>query len=83
MTDWITCIGIKELLLERMEKVCGDIVEKDETFRYKIVQSKFPKYDRVVLIFSPTESQAHRRGVWFVKKAFKDEHLLYWVKKGK
>jgi hypothetical protein len=75
-----TNIGFNKKLKEKIEKVCMDTFEKDPTFRYRIFQSYFPKYDYVLTFYSNNRDQAHKRGIWFCKKIFKDEKLQYWVK---
>ncbi|MEM1577926.1 MAG: hypothetical protein QXM27_02880 [Candidatus Pacearchaeota archaeon] len=76
-----TNIGFKEKDKERIEKVCKDTFEKDPSFKYRIFQSFFPKYDYILTVYSPTKDQAFKRGDWLVKKALKDLNLLFWVKK--
>jgi hypothetical protein len=77
---YTTCIGFNKKDLEKIEKICRDIFEKDPTFKYRIYQSFFKKYDFILTFFSTSRNQAHKRGTWFVKKAG-IEGLLYWVKK--
>lgn len=63
-----------------MIKVCRDTHNMDETFIYKIVDSWFDKYDYILIIYSKDKDTAYRRGMWLVKKVFKDQNLLFWVK---
>jgi hypothetical protein len=78
VAEWITCIGLSEGQRDRLEKVCKDIHARDPSFRFDLRPSAFPKYAWVVLIYSKTESQAHRRGLWIRAKV--DPSVLYWVK---
>jgi hypothetical protein len=75
-----TYIEFPEDLLEHVESVCSTTVEQDETFRYRIVPSKFKQYHYVLVMYSKDKDQAHKRGMWFVKKIFAGKELLYWVK---
>lgn len=79
LMSYKTCIGIstqKDYI--KLAEVCHDIAVKDDTFKYKIVKSLFPKYKFVLIIRSKTKDQAHKRGVWFRAKV--DNSILYWVK---
>lgn len=78
-----TVIGFKKMLLDEVLKICRDTYNIDDTFRYKIVESWFPKYDYILIIYSKDRDQAFKRGIWIVKKALKDHGLLFWVKEKK
>lgn len=78
-TVWLTCIGINgEKSKEDLKQVCLDISEKDSSFKWKLYQDYGKKYDYLLVIFSGSKNEAHRRGVWFHHKV--DKKLLYWVK---
>ena len=82
---WITCIGFSEEIKGNFEDICEDIAERDKSFKYRIYESYFPRYDFVLVIFSESKDQAMQRGEWF-KRVFKRElgvDLLYWVKEKK
>jgi hypothetical protein len=53
---------------------------RDPSFRFDLKPSAFKKYECLILIYSKTESQAHRRGIWL--RANVDPSILYWVKEG-
>jgi len=81
---WICSIGFNgEALREKIKKICSDTNVKDETFRYKIYQSYFPKYEYLLVIFgNRNKDQSMQRGAWF-KKILKKEFnvdILYYVK---
>lgn len=80
---WTTCIKFEgEELKEKIEKVCEDIYLKDESFKYRIFPDYQTKSGYQLVIFSPNMDIAHKRGLLFVKKYFKEvEGLGYWVRK--
>jgi len=75
-----TYMGFNEDLKARIEEVCRSTEEQDETFKYRIMPSRFKKYDYVLCIHSKDKDQAYRRGTWLVKKALAELNLLYWVR---
>lgn len=85
--DQCACIGFKGEMLEKIAKVCSDIAKKDSTFKYRILNSKFPQYDFLLVVFTGPGKEganlAHKRATWLVKKAFPEFSLCYWVKYAK
>lgn len=77
--DQCCCIGFHAEHLSRIAKVCKNIAEKDPTFKFRIYNSKFKQYDFLLIVFSETVDQSHKRGVWLVKKAFPEFNLCYWI----
>lgn len=74
--DQCCCIGFKAERLRAISKICQDIAKRDQTFRYKIYNSKFPIYDFILILFCGPGKEgadlAHRRGTWLLTKAFVD-----------
>lgn len=85
--DQCAIIGFKGEMLEKIAKVCSDIAKKDSTFKYRILNSKFPQYDFLLVLFTGPGKEgadlAHKRATWLVKKAFREYNLCYWVKYAK
>jgi len=85
--DQCACIGFLGEHLEKISKVCADIAKKDSTFRYAILNSKFPQYTFILVIFTGPGKEgadlAHKRATWLVKKAFPEFSLCYWIKYAK
>lgn len=82
---WITCFALSREQGEVAKKTCGDIAEKDSSFRWRLHKSFYPNHDCVLVIYSPDKDTAHKRGTWFNKKVPSFKGVLYWVKeiKGK
>jgi|Deesub1362A_J573_1020465.scaffolds.fasta_scaffold00652_43 hypothetical protein len=73
-----TCIGILEEDYESASLKLMEIAEKDDTFRYKIYESKYiNEFDYIVVVYSNDVDTAHKRGLWLVNKANIGER--YWV----
>ena len=72
--------------LARIKKVCKDTFDKDATFIFKILSSKF-KRDKILIVSSETKDITHRRLTWLVKKVLKGEDegkdFYYWIKEVK
>lgn len=73
-------IVFKEEDKEKIIKLCKSASEKDKTFNYKIKPCYFKNCDYILEIFShlQTIDQAHKRGMYFIKKNKVGEY--YWVK---
>lgn len=73
-----TCIGIKRDDYETTLLKLMAIAEKDDTFRYNIVDSYIDEFDYIVIVYSNDRDTAHKRGLWLVDKAHIGER--YWIK---
>jgi len=62
-----------------IESVMYEISSKDDTFRYKIVKSKYEEGKYVLIVYCSDKDEAHRRGMWIRDKVFSNDRL-YWVK---
>jgi len=62
-----------------IEAVMYDISSKDDTFRYRIVKSKYEPGKYVLIVYCSSRDEAYRRGAWIRDKVFKNDRL-YWVK---
>jgi len=73
-------IVFKEEDKEKIIRLCKSASEKDKTFNYKIKPCPFKDYDYILEIFShlQTIDQAHKRGMYFVKKNKIEGY--YWVR---
>ena len=81
-----TMIGIPDKNEEyKVEIVCRDVAEKDDTFEFKIVSPGTPdlrkKFSAVLIIYSPDKKTANSRGGWFIHKV-RDAKVAdyFWVK---
>ncbi len=81
---YATNMGFKgEDLKEKISKIVSDISQKDQSFRYRIMNCPTPAFDYILSIFSPDKNQAHKRGTLFTKKYLKEFNLYYWIKEMK
>lgn len=79
---FVTCVGLKNEQVEKVEEVCGGIFLKDKSFLWAINKSQFEKYDHLLRVRSETKEKAHKRGLLLVRNYLKDLNLIYWVKGG-
>lgn len=81
---FVTCIGFNgDDLYAKIKKIAEDTSEKDKSFKWRLFESFFPKYDYLFTIISKNKDQAYQRGEWMkrvVKKEF-DIDIYYWIKK--
>lgn len=80
--NWKTNIGILNVNeVPKIKDVCDRIKEQDGTFDYEIKKTHIFKFVELLVLYSDTESMAHNRGLWFVKK-MRDARVAdyYWVK---
>jgi hypothetical protein len=87
---WKTMVKVPEEIVSNAEKLATNLRKIDRTFYWKIIRSY--KKDvrqqkcRLLVIYSPSNDQAFRRGTYFLHKLElnKFERLIkgyYWVKK--
>ena len=82
-----TCFAFPSEIIYKVQKVLSDIGIKDESFIWRITESKSQRqrvkkypFEYIAVIESETKDKAHKRGLWLTKKALRDYGLLYWVK---
>jgi hypothetical protein len=76
---WLTIIGFKEWQRDRIFEVCQKIGEKDATFKWGTYPPRGPDYDGALVVFSPRQDTAHRRGLLLCRRYLDDLGLLYFV----
>ena len=54
-------------------RICEAIAKRDETFKFKV-------HEQRITVFSATHDQAHKRGMWLVRKT--GVNASYMVPKG-
>lgn len=63
--------------------MCKAISDRDPTFRFVLreMRPKYrDKYENMVVVFSDSLDQAHRRGTIITKRYLEDLKLMYWVR---
>jgi hypothetical protein len=80
--QWVGCIGFNgDNLRQAIEKVCTDITEKDQTFKYKVYSSFYPEHEWVLVLFDTDKDQLWKRLTWLKNKTvLKDQNTPLWVK---
>jgi len=77
---WVLFVNFRGVDVEKIREICEDIALKDEKFRYRISESTMPDYEYCIKIICESKDEAHKKGMWFVKKVFKENEALYFVK---
>ena len=78
-----TIIKFPSEYASEVERICKSISLKDESFKYKIVDSWYQPNTKVLIIYSKDKDKAFRRGEWMKHVLEKEYQLktLYMVKK--
>jgi len=75
--QFVGCIAFKtDEIREPLEKVCGDIAERDSTFSWKLYPCWFPEFDWILAVFADDKQKAWKRITWLKNRARKDDKLL-------
>jgi len=75
--QYIGCIAFKtDEIREALEKVCGDIAERDKTFSWKMYPAWWPGWDWILATFSDDKDKAWKRITWLKNRAEKDGKLI-------
>ena len=76
MNRFVTIIDFRKEDLETVKKVCEEIGERDESFKFEIEELE----DSYRLkIFSEDGDSAYKRGMWFVNKVECLKGIAFWV----
>ena len=79
-----TCIPIKSKDKNRMITLLSEIEleaeKKGEKFDWYITVCDIKGYDNTIVIISESLNQAHKRGMWLIRKIPELRKSYYWVK---
>lgn len=81
--QYVGCIAFNgDDLREKLEKICGDIVAKDASFKWRMYPCWWPTHDWILGIFTGDKNLAWRRITWLKNKTDlkKHEDVVLWVK---
>jgi len=80
--QFVGCIAFNgDSLREHLEKVCGDIVAKDMTFKWRLYPCFFPEFTWMLVVFTDDKDKAWKRITWLKNKTtLKDADTRLWVK---
>jgi len=80
--QFIGCIAFNgDPLRLRLEKVCGDIAQKDGTFKWRIYPCFFPEFDWMLVLFTNDKDVAWKRITWLKNRTdLKTADTRLWVK---
>jgi len=68
--QWVGCIAFKgDAKREALEEICGKIMQKDQTFKWRIYPCWFPEFDWILAVFTDDKNKAWKRLVWLKNKA--------------
>jgi hypothetical protein len=76
--QYVGCIAFKtDEIRESVEKVCGDIAERDSTFSWKMYPLWWPGWNWILAIFTDDKDKAWKRITWLKNRACsKDGKLI-------
>jgi hypothetical protein len=76
--QYVGCIAFKtDEIREALEKVCGDIAERDSTFSWKMYPLWWPGWNWILAIFTDDKDKAWKRITWLKNRArSKDGKLI-------
>lgn len=75
--QYVGCIAFKgDDRREQLEKICGDIMQRDPTFKWRIYPCWFPEFDWILGVFSDDKAQAWKRITWLKNRAKVDNKLI-------
>lgn len=68
--QYVGCIAFRgDDTREALEKICIDIMEKDETFSWRIYPCWWPNFDWILAVFTDNKDKAWKRITWLKNKA--------------
>lgn len=72
--QFVGCIAFSgDLIREQLEKICGEIAAKDETFKWRMYPCFFPEFEWILSVFTDDKNLAWKRITWIKNKASKKE----------
>jgi hypothetical protein len=76
-TCFVGCLAFKgDQLREDLEKICTDIMQRDNTWSWKCYPCWFPDFDWIIAVFTDDRQKAWKKITWLKNRAKKDDKLI-------